>query len=88
MPVYTPEPLPTLVPQEISPVIGEVLAVIDDPDGYTNVRSGQGSQYSTIDRVVEGEVFFTIPQQADWWPVRTKGNKMGYMHRSRIRLEE
>lgn len=86
--VYTPEPLPTFVSREISPGFGEVRAIIDDPDGYTNVRSRQGSQHRIIDRVAEGEVFFTIPQQAVWWPVRTRSNKMGYMHRSRIRLEE
>lgn len=84
----TQESLPTFSPQENSPDSGEVRAVIDDPDGYTNVRSGQGSQYRTIDRVIEGEVFFTIPQQTGWWPVRTKGNKMGYIHRSRIKLKE
>ena len=61
---------------------------IDDPDGYTNIRSGQGTQYSIVARINEGEVFYTIPKQSsDWWPVRTEDNRYGYMHRSRIKLQ-
>lgn len=82
-----PTPTPTLMPSKILPKSNEVKAVINDSDGYTNVRSGQGTKYEIIDRVSEGEVFYTIPQQSDWWPVRTKDNKLGYMHRSRIRIE-
>jgi Bacterial SH3 domain len=71
-----------------SPRSDEVEAVIDDPDGYTNIRSGQGTQYSIIARVNKGEVFYAIPQQSDdWWPVRTKDNKYGYIHRSIIRVK-
>lgn len=64
----------------------EVQAVINDPEGFANVRSEPEIQSNTIARVLEGESFYTIPQQSDWWPVRTKDNKLGYMHRSRIRV--
>lgn len=83
----TPATTPSPTPSEISPRPNEVQAVIDDSDGYTNVRSGQSIQHSIIARVVEGEIFYTTPQKSDWWPVRTKNNKFGYMHRSRIRLQ-
>lgn len=66
----------------------EVQAVINDPDGYTNVQSDPGTQYSTVARIVEGEIFYAIPQQNDWWPVRTKDNELGYMHRSRIKVQD
>lgn len=85
-----PTPTPALSPSasETFPISNEVDATIDDPDGYTNIRSGQGTQYSIIARVNEGEVFYTIPQQSnDWWPVRTKDNRYGYLHRSRIKLQ-
>ena len=65
----------------------EVQAKINDPDGYTNIRSGPGIDYETVARVVDNEIFYTIPQQSDWWPVRTKDDKLGYMHRSRISLQ-
>lgn len=83
-------PTPTLSPlaSGASPRSDEVEAVIDDPDGYTNIRSGQGTQYSIIARANEGEVFYAIPRQTDdWWAVRTKDNKYGYMHRSRIKMQ-
>ena len=89
-PAPEPTPTPALSPStlEISPRSDEVEAGIDDPDGYTNIRSGQGTQYSIIARVTQGEVLYTIPQQSnDWWPVRTKDNKYGYIHRSRIKLQ-
>jgi hypothetical protein len=83
--IEPPSPIASSLTQQ-SP--NEVEAVIDDPDGYTNIRSGQGTQHSIIVRVNEGEVFYVIPQQSkDWWPVRTKDNKYGYMHRSRIRVQ-
>ena len=66
----------------------EVQAVINDPDGYTKVRSGQGTQHNVIAKVFANEVFYTTPQQSDWWRVRTKDNKCGYIHRSRIRVQK
>jgi uncharacterized protein YgiM (DUF1202 family) len=88
----TPEPTPTPtsspVASDFSSRSDEVQAVIEDPDGYTNVRSGQGTQFSIIARIDEGEVFYTIPQQGDWWPVRTKNEKYGYIHRSRIKVQD
>lgn len=78
---------PAATPSPVEQPSSEVEAVIDDPDGYTNVRLGQGIQYDIIARVDEGEVFYVIPQQnGDWWPVRTQNNEYGYMHRSRIRV--
>jgi uncharacterized protein YgiM (DUF1202 family) len=88
----TSEPTPTSTlnptPTNFSSNPDEVRAVIEDPDGYTNIRSGQGTQFSIIARVDEGEVFYTIPQQDDWWPVRTKDEKYGYIHRSRINVQD
>jgi len=76
------------------PGMGHVLhpsaqrAVIDDPDGYTNVRSGRGTQFDIIAEVRQGEIFRVTPREdAEWWHVLTPdGRAMGFMHRSRIRL--
>lgn len=65
----------------------QVQAVIADTDGYTNVREGQGDQFKVIDRVEENEVFYTIPQLGDWWPVETESGELGYIHRSRIKTQ-
>jgi len=61
-------------------------AVIDDPDGYTNLRSQKSAKSQIVARVMRGEEFFTYHQQGNWWQVRTQNGKVGYMHVSRIRL--
>mgnify|MGYP001964620301 FL=1 len=61
-------------------------AVIDDPDGYTNVRAQASGQSSIIGRVESGTSFQTHPQNSDWWKVQIGGNRIGYIHRSRIVL--
>lgn len=65
----------------------ELRAVIDDPDRYTNIRSGQGTHHTIVSRIMEGEVFYTIQGQGDWWPVRTTKGTHGYVHRSRIKIQ-
>ncbi len=63
-------------------------AQIDDPDGYTNVRSLPSSNGQVIDIVYEGEQFTTYHQSSNWRQIKTNKNKIGYMHNSRIQLLE
>jgi hypothetical protein len=61
-------------------------ASIQDPDGFTNVRSGPTTESDVVARVYDGEVFYTFRQGSSWWKVRTKDSIVGYMHVSRIHL--
>ena len=83
----TPPPSPTQAPQPTTALFTKA-AMINDPDGYTNVRSGPAATFPVIDRVNAGEIFTTYPQTAQWWQVRTADSRVGYMERSRIRLVE
>jgi uncharacterized protein YgiM (DUF1202 family) len=65
----------------------ELQAVINDPDGYTNVRSGPGTQYEVLSKIVDNETFYVVSQQGSWWQVRTQDGTYGYMHRSRIKMK-
>lgn len=75
----------SLAPPAADPAFA-LRAVISDPDGYTNVRSGAGTRFQIIDKVHEAEIIRTSVQPGPWWQVRTPRNVVGFMHRSRIRL--
>ncbi|WNJ17313.1 SH3 domain-containing protein [Pontibacter sp. G13] len=65
------------------------VGVIQDPDGYSNLRSGKGSSFDVLTQIYEGNHFFTWPSESDpWWKVETARGKVGYMHKSRILLTD
>jgi hypothetical protein len=61
-------------------------AVIDDPDGYTNVRRLKSASSEIVTKVFEGEVFYTYEQEGNWWEIKTKDGKIGYMYKDRINI--
>ena len=63
------------------------IAIIQDPDGYTNVRNGMSANSEIIDRLFEGENYEVFPStDNNWWLVNTKSNVKGYVHKSRIKI--
>jgi hypothetical protein len=68
-------------------VLGQTkLARINDPDGYTNVRSGKGTDFEIVAQFKDGEYFHCEPSTDDWWLVQIFSDQYGYIHRSRITL--
>lgn len=65
-----------------------LAAVIDDPDGFTNIRSGQSTKAEIVGKVLEGEKFLTYKQSGQWWRVRKADGTTGFMFRKYIRLIE
>lgn len=74
----------TIEPQPVQDF--SVEAVIDDPDGYTNIRAQPNGQSLIVGRIERGTSFRTHPQNSEWWKVRIAGNQIGFIHRSRIVL--
>ena len=63
------------------------IAIIQDPDGYTNVRNGMSTNAKIIDRLFEGEHYEVFPSSDNnWWVVYTQSNVKGYVHKSRIKI--
>jgi len=61
-----------------------IKAVINDPDGYTNVRSTPSANAEILARVEKDIPFHTYYQKGNWWQVKTKEGKIGYMYHNRI----
>ena len=62
-----------------------LYAQINDPDGYTNVRSGPGASYPIVGQIKAGIVFgFNEIENSSWWNVNTRRDVYGLMHKSRI----
>lgn len=63
-----------------------LTAIVDDPNGYTNVRRKQSVSSEIVSKVNQGEKFYTYRQDGNWWQIKTWGGKIGYMHVSRIKI--
>jgi uncharacterized protein YgiM (DUF1202 family) len=64
-------------------------AIINDPDGYTNIREEQNSKSRILGKVKEGQVFFFYANpSSDWWQVEFNASNSdeinGFIHKSRI----
>jgi hypothetical protein len=67
----------------------EYTAVIDDPDGFTNLRQAPGPSARVIAKVQAGEKFVARGSaEEDWWHVKLDSGVEGYMHKSRIKMLE
>lgn len=87
LPASTPVPTPAAEnTKDKTSSIFRTEAVIQDPDGYTNIRSSASGSGDILGRIVDGERFYTSEQQATWWKVRTQSGITGYVHKSRIKL--
>jgi hypothetical protein len=62
-------------------------AVINDPDGFVNVRTAPGANSAIAGVIKDGEIFTVTPADTAWWTVRTSGGVTGYVHKSRIVLK-
>lgn len=61
-------------------------AVIDDPDGYVNVRKEKSADSPIVGKVKKNEPFeFNCTQNATWCRVRLASGVTGWMHYSRIK---
>jgi tetratricopeptide (TPR) repeat protein len=61
--------------------------VIDDPDGYVNVRKEKRADAPVITKVKAGEPFqFKKKEGEDWCQVKLKSGLSGWIHYSRIKL--
>ena len=68
----------------IQPCLAE-LAIINDKDGYTNLRKSASGKSAVVAKILDHEIFNIqmYKRKGNWIPVEYKKTK-GYMHLSRI----
>lgn len=49
--------------------LAQRVATIEDPDGYSNVRDGPGTDHYIIGKVKAGERLVVYPDKSQWWRV-------------------
>jgi len=65
------------------------FAVIQDPDGYTFIRSGPGKNFTVTDTILQNELFYADDEGDNNWFFITRikngsTHSCGWMHNSRI----
>jgi len=58
---------------------------IHDSDGYTNLRKDKNTSSEVLEKITSGEQVDVLDQSGDWWLIKTKNGKQGYVHKSRIK---
>ncbi|WP_426477696.1 SH3 domain-containing protein [Chryseobacterium sp. CBSDS_008] len=61
--------------------------IIQDSDGFTNLRKEKNSSSQILQKIKTGEQVEVLDQNGDWWLVVSKEGKKGYVHKSRIKSE-
>lgn len=61
---------------------------IEDPDGFTNLRSSTSSSSNIIQKIKSGEKIEVQQKNGEWWLVKTKEGNTGYVHKSRLKSLE
>jgi len=61
-------------------------AIITDPNGTTNVRSGKGTNSSVIYELKTNEIFDVYPSSDKWWLVELRNKQKGYIFYDRVSL--
>lgn len=62
------------------------LAMINDPDGYVNVRADTSIDSEILFRIKKGDFFLCEPTTDNWWKIDNFYAKSGFIHKSRIQL--
>lgn len=82
---YNLNVLPTIKRYIIDINNEEQIGIIQDPDGYTNLRKDKNTASEVLQKIKSGEKVNVLDQNGDWWLIETKDGKQGYIHKSRIK---
>ncbi|NDV67255.1 SH3 domain-containing protein, partial [Bacteroides sp. 224] len=59
--------------------------IIDDPDGYVNIRKETNNQSNIVRKISTDEVFYYWEIAGNWYIVQTEDGKRGFVYKERIK---
>ncbi|WP_396267753.1 SH3 domain-containing protein [Ideonella sp.] len=62
-------------------------AILQDPDGFSNLRAAPGTRSAIITRLPQGQSLERLREEDGWWLVRTPEGQTGWVHGSRLKGE-
>ncbi|MDP3445088.1 MAG: SH3 domain-containing protein [Ignavibacteria bacterium] len=62
------------------------LAMINDPDGFVNVRADKSIDSKIVFKIKGNDFFLCEPTTDNWWKIVNFHTKNGFVHKSRIQL--
>ena len=71
----------------IKEIPNAIYGIINDPDGYTNVREHRSVKSDILFSIEENRRFKIISRDSNWWLIEYRG-KQGYMYKDRITIIE
>lgn len=87
-------PSPTAPPRITTPrldaasavrVTPALRAILQDPDGFSNLRAAPGTRSAIITRLPQGQSLERLREEDGWWLVRTPEGQTGWVHGSRLK---
>ncbi|MEO9513596.1 MAG: SH3 domain-containing protein [Flavobacteriaceae bacterium] len=61
------------------------IGVINDKDGFTNIRADKSTKSKIIGKIHDNEYFtFFENDDTNWWIIETENGQIGYLHKSRV----
>lgn len=64
--------------------VGSNIGIINDADGYTNIRKEANAKAQIIGKILKNDYFFYEDYNSSWCKVLTQDNIRGFVHKSRI----
>jgi uncharacterized protein YgiM (DUF1202 family) len=58
---------------------------IHDEDGFTNLRKDKNASSEILQKISSGQEIEVLDDSGDWFLIKTKEGKQGFVHRSRVK---
>ncbi|MDR1198779.1 MAG: SH3 domain-containing protein [Prevotellaceae bacterium] len=71
--------------KQVNPRISSRRGIIEDPDGYVNIRESRSVGSKILGTIRDGELFTYWELSGNWYIVQTAQGLRGFVHKTRIR---